>query len=345
MGPSDRSSSAPSQPLLGSPCGQGDHHRLHRRFSVMAARYVCPKPSIMLPRRVTIWVQGPRSPWVTASAPPSSWPPCPSGTPCQSMSCSLPGAAPRQRGAVLSPLPSGILYPLRLLASLHRLIGRPLTIPQHLIYRKLCNGMDTMEVVHYVASFRPLPVRWLSSRLTIPQSIAANGMTYVLLERDRLLPPSLQRRAGPFLGCPRGHIPRRLPPSHAPASRGSCRGYPPCSPSRLKALSILGADQFWPENGAIAQDGTQIPRCYNSFLRNDIRNTRCALDDQEFIQRVKEKIERLTDREIDLDIDREHPGPAHPRTGDECAPRRHRLRHAGTRRFWPAGHRIRRRLH
>ncbi len=31
------------------------------------------------------------------------------------------------------------------------------------------------------------------------------------------------------------------------------------------------------------------------------------MDDREFIQRVKEKIERLTDREIDLDIDREHP--------------------------------------
>ena len=31
------------------------------------------------------------------------------------------------------------------------------------------------------------------------------------------------------------------------------------------------------------------------------------MDDWEFIQRVKEKIERLTDREIDLDIDREHP--------------------------------------
>ena len=31
------------------------------------------------------------------------------------------------------------------------------------------------------------------------------------------------------------------------------------------------------------------------------------MDDREFIQRVKEKIERLTDREIDLDIDRENP--------------------------------------
>ena len=33
---------------------------------------------------------------------------------------------------------------------------------------------------------------------------------------------------------------------------------------------------------------------------------RCSLDDQEFIQRVKEKIERLTGREIDLEIDRDH---------------------------------------
>ena len=103
------------------------------------------------------------------------------------------GAAPRLRGAVLSPLPSNILYPLRLLSTLHRFIGRRLTIPQHFIYRTFCNGMDTMEVVHYVASFRPLPVRWLGSRVTVPQSIAAEGLTYVVLERDRLLPPALQR--------------------------------------------------------------------------------------------------------------------------------------------------------
>ena len=111
------------------------------------------------------------------------------------------GAAPRQRGAVRSPLPKSTLYPLRLLSTLHRLIGRRLTIPQHLIYRKMCNGMETMEVVHYVASFRPLPLHWLGSRLTIPQSVAAQGLTYVVLERDRLLPPSLQRQQARHLGA------------------------------------------------------------------------------------------------------------------------------------------------
>ena len=111
------------------------------------------------------------------------------------------GAAPRQRGAVLSPLPKTMLYPLRLLSALHLLIGRRLTIPRHLIYRKMCNGMDTMEVVHYVDSLRPIPVRWLGSRLTIPQSIAAEGLTYVVLERDRLLPASLQREQAHLLGA------------------------------------------------------------------------------------------------------------------------------------------------
>ena len=111
------------------------------------------------------------------------------------------GAAPRLRGTVRSPLPKGIRYPLRLLSPLHRLLGRRLTIPQRLIYRTMCNGMDTMEVVHYVASFRPLPLRWLGSRLTVPQSIAAEGLTYVVLERDRLLPPSLQREQARHLGA------------------------------------------------------------------------------------------------------------------------------------------------
>ena len=58
-----------------------------------------------------------------------------------------------------------------------------------------------MEVVHYVAYFRPLPLRWLGTRLTVPQGIAADSLSYVVLERDRLLPPALQRDQARLLGA------------------------------------------------------------------------------------------------------------------------------------------------
>ena len=113
-------------------------------------------------------------------------------------------AGGRSSPAGRSPQPPAQRYPLPPAPSVPPCTvssAAPLTIPHHLIYRKMCNGMDTMEVVHYVASFRPLPLRWLASRLTIPQSIAAEGLTYVVLERDQLLPPSLQREQARFLGA------------------------------------------------------------------------------------------------------------------------------------------------
>ena len=111
------------------------------------------------------------------------------------------GAAPVPRGAIRNALPKATRYPLRLLSPLHRLLRRRLTIPQHMIYGTLCNGMETMEVVHYVAYFRPLPLRWLGTRLTVPQGIAADSLSYVVLERDRLLPPALQRDQARLLGA------------------------------------------------------------------------------------------------------------------------------------------------
>ena len=111
------------------------------------------------------------------------------------------GAAPARRGTVRSPLPRVLHCALRLTSPAHNFLGRPLSIPQHLVFRNLCNGMDTMEVMHYLTAFRPLPLRWLASRVTVPQSIAANGMTYVVLERDRVLPPRLQREQARQLGA------------------------------------------------------------------------------------------------------------------------------------------------
>ena len=200
LGPSNGTPTAPAKPLLGGPVDKVTTIDFYTAFAddrkvrlADVIDYVAEKGHDLGSGPKVAVGHGLSASILLASLP--KWDPLPERV------ILFAGAAPRLRGTVRSPLPKTLRYPLRLISPLHRLLGRRLTIPQHLIYRKLCNGMDTMEVVHYVASFRPLPLRWLGSRLTVPQSIAAEGLTYVVLERDRLLPPSLQREQARLLGA------------------------------------------------------------------------------------------------------------------------------------------------
>ena len=102
------------------------------------------------------------------------------------------GVVPSQGASIISALPLPARYGLGLLP-FPRMAQRRLQIPKRMVYQRLCNGMETMEVVHYVAAFHPLPLQWLRSPLAIPQDLSACPITYVALERDRLLAPRLQR--------------------------------------------------------------------------------------------------------------------------------------------------------
>ena len=102
------------------------------------------------------------------------------------------GIVPWEGESILSTLPLDMRLFFRLVSLAHRLIGRELRPPRRLIYKALCNGMDPMEVVKYEGSFNPLPLRVLQGKLSFQEG--SIPVTYVVLERDRVLSPKLQRQ-------------------------------------------------------------------------------------------------------------------------------------------------------
>ena len=104
------------------------------------------------------------------------------------------GIVPWDGGTILGSLPMAPGLTVRLVSRVHRLMGRELHLPRPFIYRSLCNGMDPMEVVKYVGSFRPLPLGVLQAKISREELDSAIPVTYVVLERDRVLSPDYQRR-------------------------------------------------------------------------------------------------------------------------------------------------------
>ena len=104
------------------------------------------------------------------------------------------GIVPREGGTILGALPPMISVPSRLVSMAHQVARRDLRLPQPFIFGRLCNGMDPMEVFRYVSTFRPLPVRVLQGKLSLKKLGEVPPVTYVVLERDRVLSPRLQRK-------------------------------------------------------------------------------------------------------------------------------------------------------
>ena len=105
----------------------------------------------------------------------------------------LAGIVPRVGESIVATLPLKIGAPLGVASLAHRMARRNLRLPRPLIYPLLFNGMDSMESFSYVSNFYPLPLALLGDRLSLGGSARDPRTTYVVLERDRLVPPNLQR--------------------------------------------------------------------------------------------------------------------------------------------------------
>ena len=103
------------------------------------------------------------------------------------------GVVPREGGSILGAIPMPLGGLLRLSSAAHRLGRRDFRLPSRVIFSWLCNGMETMDVFRYVASFHPLPLKWLGTRLYVTGVARSTTVTYVVLEQDRLLAPRIQR--------------------------------------------------------------------------------------------------------------------------------------------------------
>ena len=104
------------------------------------------------------------------------------------------GMVPPYRRSLLSVLPRRTRSAYQLLAALSKLSRQELKLPQEVIYRYMCNGIDRMEVVHVVGLFGALPTRVLKTRLSLDEPQPACPVTYVVLTQDRILPAEVQQR-------------------------------------------------------------------------------------------------------------------------------------------------------
>ncbi|PKB79835.1 MAG: hypothetical protein BZY88_11380 [SAR202 cluster bacterium Io17-Chloro-G9] len=104
------------------------------------------------------------------------------------------GMVPLYRRSLLSVLPRRTRSAYQVLATLSKLSRQELKLPQEVIYRYMCNGIDHMEVVHVVGQFGALPTRVLKTKLTLDEPQPSCPITYVVLTQDRILPAELQQR-------------------------------------------------------------------------------------------------------------------------------------------------------
>ena len=106
----------------------------------------------------------------------------------------LAGVVPPPQRPLVSVLPSRARLGFKALSAANGLVGKGVKLPKAVIYNRLCNGMDPMEVVHSLGHFGPLPTKVLTAKVSLEQAEPPGPVTYVVLSRDRILPPDLQYR-------------------------------------------------------------------------------------------------------------------------------------------------------
>ena len=104
------------------------------------------------------------------------------------------GIVPVSQRSMLSAMPQSTRRGYRLLVGLSKLSRQDCRFPKATISRLLCNGMDPMQVIHFLGFFGPLPTRVLTARISLDDGPPPCPVTYVVLNQDKLLPADLQER-------------------------------------------------------------------------------------------------------------------------------------------------------
>ena len=102
------------------------------------------------------------------------------------------GIVPERNRSPLSRFPGAVRKYFSSRKSLDKLFGRDVKLPRPFISRYLCNGMETKEITRAVGFFGPLPTALLESSVNLALADLPCPVSYVVLDQDRLLPPTLQ---------------------------------------------------------------------------------------------------------------------------------------------------------
>jgi pimeloyl-ACP methyl ester carboxylesterase len=106
----------------------------------------------------------------------------------------IAGLVPSEGKSMLSEFPMSSRNSFQALSLFSSLTGKALKLPKHVISRYLCNGVDTMEIVRTIGFFGPLPTRVFKAGLNLSDLNLSSPVTYMILTRDLVVPPEMQRR-------------------------------------------------------------------------------------------------------------------------------------------------------
>ena len=102
------------------------------------------------------------------------------------------GVIPENDRAPISRFPSSVRKHFSKGLSWAKLTGKDTRLPRSAVAKYLCNGMDPSDVTRSLGYFGPLPTRLMETGVNLSISEIPCPVSYVVLDRDRLLNPSIQ---------------------------------------------------------------------------------------------------------------------------------------------------------
>ncbi len=104
----------------------------------------------------------------------------------------VPPVAPAIRRNALALYPRAVRRHFSSRLHLSKLWGRDIRLPRSIITRYMCNGMEPREITRALGFFGPLPTRVMEAKVALDCANVPCPASYVVLDRDRMLPPDLQ---------------------------------------------------------------------------------------------------------------------------------------------------------
>ncbi len=102
------------------------------------------------------------------------------------------GVVPEPSKSALSQIPISLKKNFSARFNPGKFWGKEVRFSRAFVTRYLCNGMDTRDITQALGFFGPLPTLALETKVEPSASDIPCPVSYVILDQDKLLPPTLQ---------------------------------------------------------------------------------------------------------------------------------------------------------
>ncbi|MBO55691.1 MAG: hypothetical protein CL886_08545 [Dehalococcoidia bacterium] len=105
----------------------------------------------------------------------------------------ISGVIPKDRGTIISQFPALYRCTMRLSRFFNGLVNKDVHLKSGTISRSMCNTMNTMDIVQSIGYFGPLPMKVLTTKLSLSIMDISCPITYVVLNADKWITPNKQK--------------------------------------------------------------------------------------------------------------------------------------------------------